>query len=123
MICGKHVAEMEELKTAVKNKDNEISSLKDELEAIKKEIDEIKKERYEVIADCSFEIDFKGFNVFSIERMEKPLEKYETFNREVTNLGYLQDNKIKEWIFYCNRETHEKIVKQFKEYIRLRNQA
>lgn len=123
MIFGKHVAEMEKLEVAIKDKDNEISSLKAELEAIKKEIDEIKKERYIVISECAFEIDFKGFNVFSIERMERPREKYETFNREVTNIGYFQDGKVKEWIFHCSRETHEKIAKQFHDYIRLKNQA
>lgn len=123
MISGKHVAEMEKLKIAVKDKDNEISSLKAELETIKKEIDGIKNERYTMISECAFEIDFKGFNAFSIERMEKPREKYETFSREVTNIGYFQDGKVKEWIFYCSRETHEKIAKQFHEYIRLKNQA
>lgn len=123
MITGKHVTEMEKLEKTIRDKDNEILSLKSELKTIKKEIYEIKNERYTVISECAFEIDFKGFNVFSIERMEKPREEYENFNREVTNIGYFQDGKVEEWIFYCSRETHEKIAKQFHEYIRLKNQA
>ena len=123
MIFGKHVAEMEKLEIAVRDKDKEISSLKAELEAIKKEIDGIKKERYSVISECSFEIDFKGFNVFSIEREEMPREENESFDREITSIGYFQDGKVNEWVFYCSRETHEKIARQFREYIRLKNQA
>ena len=124
MIIGQKDNEMvSELSHTINERDQEIALLKDRIKNLEKELDGIKKERYEQIAECSFEIDFKEFNVFSIERMEKPKEAYETFNREVTNIGYLIDGKPKEWIFYCTRETHEKIVEKYKSYISLRNQA
>lgn len=123
MITGKHAEEMEVLKQTISDKDREISSLNTELDRLKKELDDIKRERYAVISECAFEIDFKGINAFSIERMERPIVKGETFQREVTNIGYTQEGIVKEWIFYCSRDTHEKIAGQFRDFLRMKNQA
>jgi hypothetical protein len=121
MILGKDVSVFEEMKQNLKSKDDEIISLKNKIKAIEKENQNIKQQRDDFIADCGFVIDYKALNVFSIERVLVKSNSTYGYDREVTNIGYIIEDKILEWSFSCSRITHERLVKEFSEYMRVRN--
>jgi len=107
----------------VNKKDEMISFMKNKIKNLEKEIDDLKNQRYDNIADCGFEIDFKELNVFSIEREIIPKDRYNRDNREATTIGYKENGKLEEWNLSCSRETHERLVKEFKAYIRIKHQS
>lgn len=111
------------LENNLKDKNAEILCLKSDLANLQKELDDLKNARHSIIEDCGFEIDYKGLDAFSIERTVVPKNKDQKFDREKTIIGHLVDGKINEWAFSCSRETHERLVQEFKAYIRMKNQA
>ena len=123
MITGKHAAEFEGLKSDIKSRENEISTLKDRIKAYEELIQELREQRDEIVAGCGFAIDYKALNVFSIERTVVPQDSEYKYDREATNIGYLIDGEVFEWCFRCSRETHERLVKEFNEYVKTRNLA
>ena len=71
-------------------------------------------------AECAASFDFNNENisVFSVERMEMPSVAGVPNIRERTHISYFIFNEnggttIKEWIFYCSREDHNKLVAEF----------
>lgn len=58
-------------------------------------------------SDCKVDIDFNILKPFSIERI---------FKHEHTIIGYIIDDKVKEWILYISRDQHNKLVEEFKQY-------
>jgi hypothetical protein len=66
----------------------------------------------------SFNFNDENINVFSVERMEMPSVAGVPNRNEHTNIGYtiLEENKttaIKQWVLYCSREDHNKLVAEF----------
>lgn len=102
---------------------SEVISLKSTVKNLEAEVVELKNERHRIIAECSFEIDFKNFKVFSIERTVAHLDKSDKFRQETTVLGHIVEGKINEWVFHCSRETHEKLVRKFQDYLKSENKA
>lgn len=94
-----------------------ISSLKWEIAVLKREAytldsyeeDELDdyNEIEEEIVNVDFEIDFKGMDVFSIER----------YRDGRTNIGYFFNGEVKEWIVQSSDECHEKTLHKFREYL------
>jgi hypothetical protein len=121
MILGKDVSVFEEMKQNIKSKDNEISNLKNRIKVLERENQGIRQQRDDFIADCGFVIDYKALNVFSIERVIVGSNSSYEYDREATNIGYIIGDKILEWSFSCSRVTHERLVKEFSEYMRVRN--
>jgi len=70
----------------------------------------------------SFAFDFNLTSAFSIERIVKN-------NIPVTSIGFFfspdstitANREIREWFFYCNEQTHEKLVEDFNQYIEKKN--
>lgn len=113
--------EINALKVALDASKATVSSLRQyesRCKILESDLKAAKEERYERVASCSFAFDFKGFRVFSIERIFKD-------NREYTSIGYLKHapdkvdhNEVMEWSFYCDREAHEKLVVDFQESLK-----
>ena len=103
---------------AIKNENVKLRQNESRCKTLEADLKAAIEERYEHVANCGFAFDFKGFMAFSIERSFKD-------GREFTSIGYLNhvrgkidDNEINEWVFYCNRETHEKLVADFQESLK-----
>lgn len=99
--------EIERLKAELRS----LTYKKEELERVNKnlegELSTLKNQHYEDVADCDFYVDFIGLKAFSIERLFKD-------NKETTYIGYLKpDGSISEWVFYCSRETHKRLAREF----------
>ena len=68
----------------------------------------------------SFNFNDININVFSVERMEMPRVAGIPNRNEHTNIGYtiLDENKTvitKQWVLYCSREDHNKLVAEFND--------
>jgi len=111
------------LEQKIKDRGAEILCLKSDILDLQREIDDFKSTRDKIIEGCGFEIDYKGLDVFSIERTVVPKNNNQKYDREKTIIGYLVDGKINEWSFSCSRDIHERLVQEFKAYIRMKNQA
>jgi seryl-tRNA synthetase len=103
---------------------SEIEDLKKTNEALEKkkrllenELQDTLQQKSDIIADCECSVNFKTLNAFSIERVLKPKDGQYSFVREITNIGYMVNDKIHEWFFACSREAHERLVKEFNEYM------
>ena len=72
---------------------------------------EIREDQIETIRNSNLAISFKTINAFSIERLIKD-------EIEQTSIGYLNSKgEVSEWIFTCNNEIHERLVKEFRSEI------
>jgi hypothetical protein len=68
----------------------------------------------------SFNFNDININVFSVERMGMPRVAGIPNRNEHTNIGYtiLDENKTvitKQWVLYCSREDHNKLVAEFND--------
>ena len=94
-------------------------AIKDYEVALKKANDSINEINQKTLAS-SFAFDFNLTNAFSIERIVKD-------NIPVTSIGYFfskdytANREIGEWFFYCNEQTHEKLVAEFNQYVEKKN--
>lgn len=109
MLTGKDKKLFEKMKEDLKQRDTEILTLKHSL----KRITDV---RDEAIKNCGFSIDFENLNAFSIERMVQD-------EKEKTSIGYFVNGKVCEWCFFCSRETHERLVREFNEYVAKKHQS
>jgi len=107
----------------VSKKDEMISFMENKIKNLESELCRLKNERYNVIENCGFEVDFKMLNAFSIEREIIPSDLTNRYDREVTTIGYKENGKLEEWNLSCSRETHERLVKEFKAYVLFKNQS
>ena len=68
--------------------------------------------------NASAEIDFQNMDIFSIERTISS-------NKPRTVIGHwvIVDGckKTHEWLLYCNIDTHERLILEFKEHKKLKN--
>lgn len=74
----------------------------------------------EVIADVqssTFVIDWHNMDAFSIERMGDRKATYTVIGHWVDNNG---TKEIHEWKFFCSKDQHEKLAKEFAEYVKSR---
>ena len=68
--------------------------------------------------DASVEIDFKAINAVAIKRIENTLFFSKAF---ATTVIYRKtDGEIDREIVYCSLEEHEKLAKQFREYMEIK---
>ena len=97
--------ELSKVQKVIMEKDNEIESLKNRIEALDKKIEQMKSDH-----GGDFVFDWSTADAFSIER-----------NHGKTVIGYVHYSDttadIREWIFYCNVEQHNKLAAEFREYI------
>jgi hypothetical protein len=90
---------------------------KDYEEALKKANNSLNEIREKTLAS-SFSFDFNLTNAFSIERIVRD-------NIPVTSIGFLfspdlinsSKREIREWLFCCNEQAHEKLVEDFNQYL------
>jgi hypothetical protein len=116
MIFGKDKVKLEQMTLELDDKKTVIENLKIDKNLLKDELEALKKERDYQVAECSFEINFRCINAFSIERLVLPKNSSQKYDTERTSIGYLTGGKIQEWVFCCSRETHERLVEEFKIY-------
>ena len=65
--------------------------------------------------EASICIDFEKMNVVSIERQIE--QSHECL---VTTIGYIINDKVKEWYLYISDEKHEELVYKFREFLRMK---
>ena len=77
---------------------------------IQSEVDKLieNKDYTKEYLDCS--IDFNTINVFSIERV------FIGTKHEITVIGYLLDNNVKEWKLEISRENHKRLIEQYEQH-------
>jgi hypothetical protein len=89
--------EVQDLKRELGYKQEEVDRLRQTLEDQKKQV------RNELVS-----FDFKAVKVFSIER--------EWNARGIhTTIGYIVNDEVKQWVFFCSEEQHERLVKEFQQ--------
>jgi hypothetical protein len=74
------------------------------------------------ILNCTPKIDFERMKVISIERMWKQLNVgTQSRTIECTIIGYIKkdDTTFGEWMIVTSSENHEKLVKEFEEYLKI----
>ncbi len=115
---------LEELDAKIANKQAVLTSICNSIMA--KEADVVKLEtgiaelskklneaKYEQVRDFKASVDWAAMQAFSIERVIST-----THEVPVTCIGYKAENKVKEWILFVNKEIHDALVEEFKEYVR-----
>ncbi len=94
---------------------SEIDKWQGLMEKARDEIDRLNK----IISEQGgeFIFDWETMDAFSIER-----------DAEHTTIGYLHfpvhdapQSEVKEWHYHCNLETHNRLAKEFREYLACRN--
>ena len=65
--------------------------------------------------NASVEIDFKAINAVAIKRIDNSIYFTKAFATVV--IYQKADGEIDREIFYCSLEEHEKLAKQFREYM------
>lgn len=87
------------------------------IKALNEKISELQK-TFSSEYNCPVSVDFESLNVFSIER--NPGVGSNSYPRTI--LGYKDADSVnREWYFYCSASVHEKLVKEFNEYIIKKN--
>lgn len=98
----------------IKKQTEYIAKLEDENRRLKLKSSDTLDDKLE--RNCSeFVIDFEKMNAFSIERIptgqdERPYK---------TSIGYFFNDHVKEWTLWCNRDTHNLLAQQFREYMQV----
>lgn len=88
---------------------------KKQLEDLQTQYDLLVSENSKKAYQSSVAIDFKAMNAMSIER------RLNESNEPITIIGYALHSDSKElidWYIFCSNETHEKLVEEFKQYIK-----
>lgn len=101
------------LEVDISNRDRLIESLNADLDRLRKEKDE---EVRRDVQSSTFVIDWRNMDAFSIERMG------DDGKTAYTVIGYYIVNEhskreVCEWKFYCSQQQHDKLAKEFSEYI------
>lgn len=105
-------SEYEKLLEEAQKTINDKHILQDKKNQLEEKYNKLKEEKYKQISECNFSVNFKKLKAVSIERLIHE-------DREITNIGYLCEvsNEIKEWMFFCSRETHQRLVIEFNEQL------
>ncbi len=108
------IAKKEAVLTSICNtivaKETDVAKLETGIAELTKKLKEAK---YEQVRDFNASVDWDAMQAFSIERVIST-----THEVPVTCIGYKADNKVKEWILFVNKEIHDALVEEFKEYVR-----
>ena len=72
----------------------------------------LKEAKYEQVRDFKASVDWDAMQAFSIERVIST-----THEVPVTCIGYKAEGKVKEWILFVNKEIHDALVEEFKQYV------
>jgi hypothetical protein len=73
----------------------------------------LKEAKYEQVREFKASVDWDVMRAFSIERVIST-----THEVPVTCIGYMVGSNVKEWILFVNKEIHDSLVEEFKEYVR-----
>jgi phage FluMu gp28-like protein len=91
--------------------ESEIESLKLELKWKKEEVDRLRQTLEDQKRHARNELvsfDFKAVKVFSVER--------EWDHRGThTTIGYIVNDEVKQWVFFCSDEQHDRLIKEFEK--------
>lgn len=102
------------LKNDIASRDAMIKSLRADLDRL---TEAKNKEIVKDVQSSTFVLDWENMDAFSIERMGEKKVAY-------TVIGYYKtvgtDRIVDEWKFYCSHEQHEKLAKEFNDYIQNR---
>jgi len=90
-------SEIKDLRLELKWKKEEVDRLRQTLE------DQKKHARSELVS-----FDFKAVKVFSIER------EWDSRGTHTT-IGYIVNDEVKQWVFFCSEDQHERLVKEFQQ--------
>jgi uncharacterized coiled-coil protein SlyX len=108
------IAKKESVLTSICNtivaKETDVAKLETGIAELTKKLKEAK---YEQVRDFNASVDWDAMQAFSIERVIST-----THEVPVTCIGYKAENKVKEWILFVNKEIHDALVEEFKEYVR-----
>jgi uncharacterized coiled-coil protein SlyX len=107
------IAKKEAVLTSICNsiiaKETDVAKLETGIAELTKKLNETK---YEQVRDFKASVDWDAMQAFSIERVIST-----THEVPVTCIGYRAENKIKEWILFVNKEIHDALVEEFKQYV------
>lgn len=83
-----------------------------------KENYELRCKLYDSAVNSEMQVDFEKMNAFSIERI------YDDKHPPATIIGYKHkvselEVQIKEWNLACSQATHDRLVKEFNQYINI----
>lgn len=105
-----------------------IKELETENKNLSYAVDAYKKRLEDEYSKASYSIDWKKINAFSIERMwdngtQKTVIGYMQQDPVVTTEGEGESkvtykDVVREWTLYCTHEEHQRLVKQFNEYVK-----
>ena len=96
--------------------DLEVINLKNKIETLNQQIEENLKKTQSTTSVASMVVDFSNIDVFSIERNTS------SDGVACTVIGYWIEDKDgvkanQEWYLFCNNDTHEKIIAEFKKHM------
>lgn len=107
------IAKKEAVLTSICNtiiaKETDVAKLETGIAELTKKLKEAK---YEQVRDFKASVDWDAMQAFSIERVIST-----THEVPVTCIGYKAENKVKEWILFVNKEIHDSLVEEFKQYV------
>jgi hypothetical protein len=105
-----------------------IKELETENKNLSYAVGEYKKRLEDEYSKASYSIDWKKINAFSIERMwdngnQKTVIGYMQHDPVVTTEGEGESkvtykDVVREWTLYCTHDEHQRLVKQFNEYVK-----
>jgi hypothetical protein len=96
---------VDELELEKRCLERELRWANNDKEVLQHSLDKIKG----TVQDCTMVVDFDRMDAFSVERMIKD-------GKECTVIGYRNEGKIREWLLWCSRDQHERIVTEFNEW-------
>jgi len=119
---------LSEIEHAIRVKELMLKTLETNIEVATRKLADLRSEvteeeqkqhlaKYERLGSYSASVDWKAMDAFSIERAYcKTVEGV-----PVTIIGYRSGNNIREWILFTDKANHEKLVTEFNEYVKTKN--
>lgn len=100
----------------IKKDETKIQDLEKEIMKLKGCIRKQNEDDDSDLASSEFEFDFKALEAFSIERMCDN-------GRPHTVIGYVRSRSkegpcLGQWLFYCSKDEHNKLVEKFRAYLK-----
>lgn len=102
------------------NENKRIAALQKRIEELEADNNRLRTEQLQEIKDdvqsSTFVVDWSKLEAFSLERMGDVRDAY-------TVIGYWSTREngsktVQEWKFYCSKEQHEKLAKEFEKIIK-----
>ena len=92
------------LESEIKDLERELQYKKEEVNRLRQIVDDQKKQvRNELVS-----FDFNAVKTFSVER------EWDSRGTHTT-IGYIINDEVKQWVFHCSEDQHERLVKEFEE--------